>query len=245
MSKTHFDTKSVEIVTDDDGDRYIGQDDVKRIFNDSNLHRQSIIDGNRDGVKYTTMDAEYGVLYTWYDAEYIERLCADRNKEQREMIGDLFQFINDLATVDPKEFAHKYASLEALTSLRELSQPVYAIMHEHEDWIVPEFPHDENSKACITIQQYLDALYEGDTVREYASARHVLSRDEDHALLGGSSIKFVSVNSLEYTNKTAVNRRDLSGLLSKIESGEIRSTSDQYGTYVRAADAVREMIALD
>ena len=55
MSKTHFDTKSVEIVTDDDGDRYIGQDDVKRIFNDSNLHRQSIIDGNRDGVKYTTM----------------------------------------------------------------------------------------------------------------------------------------------------------------------------------------------
>ena len=88
------------------------------------------------------------------------------------------------------------------------------------DWIVPEFPHDENSKDCITIQQYLDALYEGDTVREYASARHVLSRDEDHALLGSSSIKFVSVNSLEYTNKTAVNRRDLSGLLSKIESGD-------------------------
>ena len=48
------------------------------------------------------------------------------------MIGDFFQFISELATVDPKEFAHKYASLEALTSLRELSQPVYAIMREHD-----------------------------------------------------------------------------------------------------------------
>ena len=47
-------------------------------------------------MKYTTMDAEYGVLYTWYDAEYIERLCADRNKEQREMIGELSNPINGL-----------------------------------------------------------------------------------------------------------------------------------------------------
>ena len=136
-----------------------------------------------------------------------------------------------------KEFAHKNASLEALTSLRELSQPVYAIMREHEDWIVPSSITTRTARTASPPNRYSTL-----SMRETPSAStlpHGTFSPRRGCRPARRLIDQVRLRQQpEDTTQAAVNRRDLSGLLSKIESEEIHRK--HVGTYVQAADDPRD-----
>lgn len=244
MSK-HFTTEGVEKVESDDGIQYISDRKAASLLGDDvmTLRRQAILDGNRDGHKYSALDEERGVEAIWLEADYIDQLCAARNKAQRNVV-DLDTFFEMIKSPDTSEFADTYVSVTDLVLNPFTAQPVYTIMNDYSDQIVPQYPHDENSQGCITVAQYLDSLYNENTKRDSLMPQYALRLDEDHHLRGSEVIRFVGIDGLVARNRIV--GRDLSGLLAKIESGDIRYVIDPtFGKYVRATDAVREMIALD
>lgn len=245
MSK-HFTTEGTETFEAEDGTRYISGRDAVRILGEesSNLRRQAINAGVRDGEKYTMTDIEFGAHRIWYDAEYIERVCALRNKAQRKVI-DLDTFLDMIKSDDTSEFADTYATLGDLTRPIHIAPAVYSVMDKHKetgDQIVPEYPHDLNSEDVMTVQQYIDSLYSPETKRESVSALTLLLyRQANSRLPAHEIIKFVAVDSLVAVNKSV--RRDLSSLLSKIESGEIRTVENEhFGPFIRVTDFYREVV---